>query len=141
METQWRDLEADSQDHNSVFQSFDWVMAWAETYVATPSNTSLHILAGYDKDKLVFIWPLMRARNKGFSVLTWLSDPFGQYGDILCRKGYSPRQWLEGSIAFMKRLKDVDILRLRHVRADSHLAVHAAHLLNDARLARKSTVA
>lgn len=134
MEHKWRALEAQCQRHTSVFQSFDWVMAWADTYIGHKPGTTLHILAGYDKDELVFVWPLMRSRRMGFSILTWLTDPFGQYGDVLCRKGESSKRWIESAVTFLKRFKDVDILRLRHVRADSHLAEHAATLLVDARM-------
>jgi CelD/BcsL family acetyltransferase involved in cellulose biosynthesis len=134
LESKWHDLENNTQNHTSVFQSFDWVMAWADTYIADDKRTSLHIIAGYEEDKLVFLWPLMRTKQMGFDTLTWLSDPFGQYGDVLCRKGQNSKQWIESAINFMKRLRDVDILRLRHVRADSHLAIHAAHLLHDAQV-------
>ncbi len=134
LEQKWRALEVRTDNHTSVFQSFDWVMAWADTYIGNKPGTTLHVLAGYDHDELVFVWPLMRARRLGFSVLTWLTDPFGQYGDVLCRKGECSKKWIEGSIGFMKRLKDVDILRLRHVRADSHLAIHASDLFVDARM-------
>jgi CelD/BcsL family acetyltransferase involved in cellulose biosynthesis len=132
LEAKWRALENDTQNHSSVFQSFDWVMAWADTYIADNSRSSLHILAGYEADRLVFLWPLMRTRQLGFDTLTWLTDPFGQYGDVMCRKGQNSKQWIESGLSFLKRLRDVDILRLRHVRADSHLGLHATHLLHDA---------
>ncbi len=138
MESQWRDLEQDVQSHTSVFQSFDWIMAWAETYLTPNGHASLHILAGYEDDRLVFVWPLMRTRQTGFAILTWLTEPFGQYGDVLCRKGQSPDVWLKGSIAFLKRLRDVDILRLRHVRADSHMATFGKSLFKDAKLPEKA---
>jgi CelD/BcsL family acetyltransferase involved in cellulose biosynthesis len=131
LEQKWRALEFQTQNHTSVFQSFDWVMAWADTYIGHRPNTTLHILAGYDKEELVFIWPLMRSKRLGISVLSWLTDPFGQYGDVMCRKGEPSKKWIESSISFLKRLNDVDILRLRHVRSDSHMASHAAQLFVD----------
>jgi CelD/BcsL family acetyltransferase involved in cellulose biosynthesis len=134
LEVKWRSLEQDTQHHTSVFQSFDWVMAWADTYIAHSKTMSLHIMAGYDADQLVFLWPLMRTRRMGFHSLTWLTEPFGQYGDVMCRKGHNSKNWIASAVNFMQRLRDVQILRLRHVRADSHLAVHAAHLLHDARV-------
>jgi CelD/BcsL family acetyltransferase involved in cellulose biosynthesis len=134
MENKWHDLENDTQNHTSVFQSFDWVMAWADTYIADDKHASLQVIAGYEADKLVFLWPLMRTKQMGFDTLTWFSDPFGQYGDVMCRKGQNSRQWIESAVNFMKRLRDVDILRLRHVRADSHLSIHGTHLLHDAQV-------
>lgn len=138
MESQWRALEGAVQNHTSVFQSFDWVLAWAETYLPQKPNISLHILAGYDEGKLVYIWPLMRTTSLGLSILSWLTEPFGQYGDVLCQKGSSPQKWMEDSIAFLKRLRDVDILRLRHVRADSHLAIHGSTYFIDAMVPEKA---
>jgi CelD/BcsL family acetyltransferase involved in cellulose biosynthesis len=130
LEQKWRKLENQTQNPTRVFQSFDWVMAWTDTYIGQKLGTSLHILAGYEGDELVFIWPLMRARRLGFAVLTWLSDPFGQYGDVLCAKGQNSKHWISSSISFLNRLKDVDILRLRHVREDSHLFASAGMLVS-----------
>jgi CelD/BcsL family acetyltransferase involved in cellulose biosynthesis len=138
IESKWRDLELNVQNHSSVFQSFDWVMAWSETYVTEGSGRSLQILAGYDQDQLVFVWPLMRARQMGLSTLTWLTEPFGQYGDVLCRKNHSPKQWVDSALAVLRRLKDVDLLRLRHVRADSHLGVYAKNTFHNARVPEKA---
>jgi CelD/BcsL family acetyltransferase involved in cellulose biosynthesis len=134
LEQDWRDLEAHCDAKQNVFQSYDWVSAWADTYLDDTSSIGLHILTGYAEGKLVFLWPLMRARRRGLSVLTWLTDPFGQYGDILLRQGHQCLSWISSAISFMQRLKDVDILRLRHVREDSHLATCAGKLLCDGRL-------
>jgi CelD/BcsL family acetyltransferase involved in cellulose biosynthesis len=134
MEAQWRDLEASTQSHTGVFQSFDWIMAWSETYIGRQDQNSLHILAGYDDGELIFLWPLMRGKRFGLSFLTWVTDPFGQYGDILCRKGHCPKQWIKGSVSFLKRLNDIDLLHLRHVRADSHIQPQAAEFLCNARV-------
>jgi CelD/BcsL family acetyltransferase involved in cellulose biosynthesis len=138
IESKWRDLELNVQNQSSVFQSFDWVMAWAETYVSESAGISLHVLAGYDKDQLVFVWPLMRTRQMGLNTLTWLTEPFGQYGDVLCRKGHCPKQWVESALGVLRRLKDVDLLRLRHVRADSHIGVYATAFFHNARVPEKA---
>jgi CelD/BcsL family acetyltransferase involved in cellulose biosynthesis len=130
LEAPWKALEASTANRNTVFQSFDWCMAWAETYVAPTDGVTLQVMTGWDNGQLVFVWPLMRTRSFGFAVLTWLTDPFGQYGDILVRKDHNPGKWLEAAITFLKRLKDVDILRLRHVRADSTLLQHGSKLLS-----------
>ena len=127
LQSKWHDLENDTQNHSSVFQSFDWNMAWAETYVANSKSTSLHIIAGYEAEKLVFLWPLMREKQLGFDTLTWLTDPFGQYGDVMCRKGQNSRQWVESAIGFMKRLRDIDILRLRKVKKNTEEKDFAYH--------------
>jgi CelD/BcsL family acetyltransferase involved in cellulose biosynthesis len=137
-EGEWRDLESNVQNHTSVFQSFDWIMSWSETYLQERPSISLHILAGYDDGKLVYLWPLMRTQHTGFSVLTWATEPFGQYGDVLCRKGYRAGRWIESSISYLKSLRNADVLRLRHVRADSHLAMHGQGFLVDAKVPEKA---
>jgi CelD/BcsL family acetyltransferase involved in cellulose biosynthesis len=134
----WRSLECDTVKPVSIFQSFDWTIAWAETYCDSTSGPTLHILAGYEQDELVFLWPLMRTSSFGSSALTWVTDPCGQYGDVLVRNGQNPTPWLKGATALLKRLRDIDILRLRHVRNDSHIGTFAKQHLHDARMPEKA---
>jgi CelD/BcsL family acetyltransferase involved in cellulose biosynthesis len=138
IEKAWRSLEADTQNHTSPFQSYDWAMAWAEIYVDGSDAPQLNVLAGYENGELVFLWPLMRVKQMGLAVMTWLTEPFGQYGDVLVRKGSNAKAWIKSSINLLRRLRDIDMVRLRHVRADSHLAVHAAQFLKDARLVEQA---
>lgn len=130
----WQQLEAQCQRPVSVFQSFDWVMAWCETYASTGAGPQIHVLTGYDEGRLVFVFPLMKVRSCGLNIIKWLTDPFGQYGDILCAKGQCPRHWMVHALALLRRLNDVDLLWLRHVRDDSHMAAHAAELMRDAHM-------
>ena len=134
----WRELERNSLNPISVFQSFDWVLAWCETYEELAPEIELHIIAGYDEDRLVFLWPLMKYKRSGFRVLSWLTEPFGQYGDVLCARGHCPRQWMESSLKFLRRMNGVDIMRLRHVRMDSHLASFGSGLFSDAKSAERA---
>jgi CelD/BcsL family acetyltransferase involved in cellulose biosynthesis len=136
--SKWRSLECNTVKPVSVFQSFDWIMSWAETYCDTKGGPTLHILAGYEQDELVFVWPLMRASRFGAVVLTWVTDPFGQYGDVLVRKGQNPTPWIKGATNLLKRLRDIDILRLRHVRNDSHIGAFAKQFLHDGRMPEKA---
>jgi CelD/BcsL family acetyltransferase involved in cellulose biosynthesis len=138
IEGDWRLLESQAPGQVNVFQSFDWVMAWSEACLQHRPNTTLHILLGYQAGQVVFIWPLMRTQYFGFAALTWLTEPFGQYGDVLCKSGQSPRHWMTDSIAFLKRLNTNDILRLRHVRADALLAQHGQDLVIDAKMPEKA---
>jgi CelD/BcsL family acetyltransferase involved in cellulose biosynthesis len=138
MEADWRALEQNTLKQTRVFQSFDWLIAWAETYMGDGNEPAPHILTGYDEDQLVFAWPLMRTRKMGISILTWMTDPFGQYGDVLCRKDQNARQWLSSSLQLLKRLNDVDLIRLRHVRADSLLAQYGTDLFRNANVPDKA---
>lgn len=138
LEQEWRGLEAGAQKPVKVFQSFDWVTAWSETYATEASGPALHILTGFDQGRLVFVWPLMRVRQLGVSTLTWLTDPFGQYGDVICRQGQNARGWLQSSVQLLQRLKDVDLVRLRHVRADSQVAASGLDFFQSARVPDKA---
>ena len=133
LEKAWRKLEANCSGHTSVFQSFDWIATWCEVYAGKAAKVELHVLTGYDGDELVFVWPLMKQSRLGIKVLSWLTEPFGQYGDVLCAKGHCPKRWIEASFGFLRRLKGIDILRLRHVREDSHLAKSSLQFFSDAK--------
>lgn len=134
LEQGWKALEMSAQANPTVFQTFAWVSSWCRTYCAQQSCPDIHVIAGYDHDRLVFVWPLMRTRRAGLNVLCWLTEPFGQYGDVLCLEGECTRTWVANALRFIRRLKGIDILRLRHVRGDSALAGVAAHELVNARL-------
>ena len=133
MQDDWRNLEAECAREPSVFQSFDWIMAWSETYAADVAGPEIHLLAGYDKGKLVFVWPLMKTHRFGVATLTWLTDPFGQYGDILCQKEQCPKHWMSNAVAFVNRMKGVDLMHLRHVRDDANMGTRAKELLRNAK--------
>lgn len=138
MQQAWRNLETSCARPISVFQSYDWVAAWCETYGKHENDLEIHLLAGYDQGELVFVWPLMKARRAGLTVLTWLTDPFGQYGDVLCAKGQRSELWAYNCIRFLKRLKNIDLLRLRHVPAQGHAGSSFKHLLIDAKLEERA---
>ncbi len=133
MQQDWHNLEQNCAKSPSVFQSFDWVMAWSEVYAAGDAGPELHVIAGYDQGRLVFVWPLMKTRRFGVNTLAWLTDPFGQYGDILCQKDQCPKHWMANTIDFIHRLKGIDLMHLRHVRDDANIGARAKELLRDAR--------
>ncbi len=132
LEQDWHALESDNQIAHHVFQSFDWCLAWCESYVS--DATSLQIITGYDGTRMVFAFPLMATKRMGQNTLTWLTEPFGQYGDVLCAKGQNPKQWITATFGLMKRFKDVDLIHLRHVREDGILAKHGLSELISARV-------
>lgn len=137
LEENWRELEMNAQTL-TAFQTFDWISAWCRTYCASGACPEIHVVAGFHNDRLVFVWPLMKVRRAGLNVLCWLTEPFGQYGDILCANGECARLWVANALRFIRRFKEIDILRLRHVRGDSTLAGVAAHELVNARLDEKA---
>jgi CelD/BcsL family acetyltransferase involved in cellulose biosynthesis len=133
IEKQWRALEANPSQPITVFQSYDWIKAWCETYCTDETQCGLHLITGYDNDKLMFVWPLAVTRRHGITILSWLTEPYGQYGDVICAQGQCPRQWIGNALRLVERLAGIDMLRLRHVRADSILATVAEAELTNAR--------
>ncbi len=115
LERGWRKLEADNIITPTVFQSFEWAAAYCENY----ADSELFILTGYQDNRLVFLFPLMGVKLHGLRTLQWLTEPLGQYGDVMCAKGQDVAAWLVQSLQYIKSSAKVDLVRLRHVRADS----------------------
>lgn len=134
LEKDWLALETDSQGATTVFQTYEWASTWCKIYCAGETGSSIHIITGYDQNRLVFLWPLMLTRRVGLNVLCWLTEPFGQYGDVLCAKGQNAQMWVGQALTFIRRLKGIDVLRLRHVRDDSAIAASAGKILVNAHL-------
>jgi CelD/BcsL family acetyltransferase involved in cellulose biosynthesis len=122
LESQWRELESRTSSVAGLFQNYDWVSAWARTYLAGQGNSELCIIAGFSGARLAFVLPLMKVRHWGLDVVKWLTEPFGQYGDILIAPGECPMTWMAQSVHLLGKLKHIDVVRLRHVRADAHAA-------------------
>jgi CelD/BcsL family acetyltransferase involved in cellulose biosynthesis len=115
----WQALERCAGRPFNVFQTHAWCFAWARHYARLGSPNELCILTGYQDGALAFVWPLMKARTGPFTILRWLSEPFAQYGDVLLASGAEPASWLGAAFEFIRRLKGIDSIRLRHVRADA----------------------
>jgi CelD/BcsL family acetyltransferase involved in cellulose biosynthesis len=136
LEPQWKNLEKSAKIKPSVFQSFDWISSWSKTYIT--GKTELCIVTGYVNDKLVFALPLMKDRRGPITVLRWLSEPFCQYGDALIAADQNPRTWLGNAVELIHKLKNIDIIRLRHVRADASMHDFCQTDMKDARLKEKA---
>lgn len=118
LETEWRALEHSAPAH-AVFQSFDWCKAWAKVYAKPQGRAELSVICGDHDGRLVLIWPLMRTGKGRFGILRWLSEPLGQYGDVLIAPGFDARPLLRAAWDFIGRLRGADTICLRHVRADA----------------------
>ena len=131
---QWQNLENNNTTTPTVFQSFTWVKSWAENYGVSSGSNEIHIFAGFVDNQLVFVLPLMKTTHLGVATLNWLTDPIGQYGDILCAKDQSVAKWMSAALQLIKRLKGIDIIRLRHVREHSAIGQYAGNNFCDANL-------
>jgi CelD/BcsL family acetyltransferase involved in cellulose biosynthesis len=127
----WRRLENPSTSRAGVFQSWAWVEAWTETYLNPGNPVRPSVVAGYRDGRLVFLWPLMRGRCGPVKVLRWLTEPLGQYGDIVIARGESARSWGAAALEALDRAGGFDLIRLRHVRADAAvMPIIARHFRN-----------
>ncbi|MGE3876549.1 MAG: GNAT family N-acetyltransferase [Parvibaculaceae bacterium] len=115
----WRELHANSAHPHGVFQSADWCLTWARTYARPELGIEPCVVTGYQDGALAFVWPLMKVRKGPLTILRWLTDPLGQYGDVVVKAGTDARPWCRSAMDFLRRLKGIDCLRLRHVRRDS----------------------
>jgi CelD/BcsL family acetyltransferase involved in cellulose biosynthesis len=134
----WRSLEDAAGNPLNVFQSHAWLSAWADVYSAGNACAQPLIVTGYQGRDLVFAMPLVRTCFGPVRVVRWLTDPFGQYGDIVIARGHCPRQWLAGAIAILGQLKNIDVLRLRYVRSDAAIRPFAGDRMRKANLAEKA---
>jgi CelD/BcsL family acetyltransferase involved in cellulose biosynthesis len=127
----WRALLETTENTAAVFQSFGWISEWVSQCGTHGNSSKPLIIVGYQSGRLVFVWPLMKTRSRGLTVIEWLSSPSGQYGDVLLAKGLCPQAWQDAALKLLDRSETADLLRLRHVRVGS--AFHAfadRHLLN-----------
>ncbi len=140
LRSEWTSLEARCHSSPSVFQSFDWIHEWSKIF-CNPSNSDpivLQIMLGRKSNKLVFAIPLMLRHVKGVKMLTLLSDPHAQYGDILCDRNENIEFWMRAALEFCQSTSAADIFYIRHVRSDSNLAPFARQNLNDGHFNEKA---
>jgi CelD/BcsL family acetyltransferase involved in cellulose biosynthesis len=117
LKDQWLALEAEAGSSHGVFQSYEWVSAWARVYA--DARTELCVVSGHRDGRLVFLLPLMKTCDGVACILRWITEPFGQYGDIVLAQDEDAGRWMGSALAFLKKLKGVDSIRLRHVRDDA----------------------
>lgn len=115
----WRELQSTSAHPHGIFQSADWCITWARIYAKPEHGIEPCVITGYQDGALVFLWPLMKVKSGPLTILRWLTDPLAQYGDVLVKAGTDAKPWCRRALDFLRRLKGIDCLRLRHVRKDA----------------------
>ncbi len=124
----WRRLEERAPGDIQAFQTAEWGLAWAEamgqddTHECRPRVVMVTDATG----EPLLVWPLMTENYPlGLKVISPLSDPFGQYADILTvLDGERLKQALNLAVNTLRKT-NADLLRLRHVRSDSTLGLFA----------------
>ena len=114
---EWRALEWQTPEATG-FQSLDWCRAWMR---ACGGDAQWQVLTVRDGGRLVAVWPLQRDRLLGARVLTWLGEPWTQYGDVLVAPGAGRIAYLAAGWREIAAWTDVDIVKLGRVRSDAAL--------------------
>lgn len=120
LETDWRALESAHATPRNFFQSFAWCSTWAKVYLADDTHTAVKTIVAREEGKVVMIWPLMVVRQGPITILKWLSDPVGQYGDVLIGGTKSHEKWLTLAWSRITTDTDIDGIALKHVREDAN---------------------
>lgn len=122
---QWRRLQQQAGRDIHGFQTAHWAQSWLQAVQSSKNGQqggcSPCILTVRDaKGELVLLWPLMREHYPlRLTVITWLSDPYGQYGDVLTSlSGEQLDAAMDVALRELRR-QGGDLVRLRHVRADA----------------------
>ncbi len=120
LEGPWNDLFTVAALPQHVFQNFNWLWHWANHYL--DDSIGLTIIAGWQGDRLVMVWPLVMKGGFPFRRLSWMGEPVSQYGDALVAHSAWRDDWMaQGWKAVMSL--GADIAYLRKVRADSNVAL------------------
>ncbi len=134
IEADWRALERNCHVPPTVFQSFDWIKTWIDVHLSSPGLEQLFIVTGHRGSRLVFAMPLALSNNLGIRKLSWLTQPIGQYGDVLCDKSVDVTDWSEAALKFIREKNAADCLRLRHIRETSNIGPYAKAHWHDGKL-------
>lgn len=87
LQSQWEELENRAAASFQYFQTYQWCVDWCRTYLAADEGKRrptpmIYVL--FVGGKLAMVWPLVIQRqSSGIRLLTMLSDPLGQYANIL----------------------------------------------------------
>lgn len=86
LEKIWTSLERRCPEPFTYFQSFDWCLTWARTFLADEagSGMSLAVYLLWDGADCQMVWPLMTRRmSPAITVLEPLTAPLNQYAALL----------------------------------------------------------
>ena len=115
----------------SFYQSFEWCAAWTEACRAAGLREDVRIVTVREAGRLVLVWPLAARRHGAITVLHALAEPATQYCDVLVEDAPEATRWLDSAWRAVLSQRDVDLVRLRKVRADAALERHGRVWLRD----------
>jgi CelD/BcsL family acetyltransferase involved in cellulose biosynthesis len=119
LRAEWDALFARAAQPHQVFQSHVFLRHWLDHYLG-PDDRLCLITARCD-GRLAMIWPLVRQRRFGFSMLRFMGAPVAQFGDVLIERNGQEAALLKAGWDALCGL-DTDLFELRKLRADAALA-------------------
>lgn len=125
LEAEWLSLRCRSLGP-SFYQSFAWCSAWIEACRQAACPQDVRIVTVRDQGRLVLLWPLAVGRRGPIRVLHALAEPATQYCDLLIEDSPGAAAWMDRAWEAVMAQADVDLVRLRKVRADGALHRHGA---------------
>ena len=112
----WLDLEHRSRHDNTFFQSFSWCENWASAYLNEDTDKSIRIFSVWSDDSLIFLLPLFsHSRVAGANEYGFLSQPAGEYGNVLCDPDHNPAELFQICLDAIIQSGDSHILRLEKI--------------------------
>ena len=124
LEQDWNDLFERAGRSHHLFQSFNWLWHWYQTFLlAEPEHASpkLSIIVGRSDGRTVVIWPLVTTFNMGVKQACWMGAPVSQYNDGLAEDSPDQKARLRDCWKYICTQLEVDIIRIPKIREDSLL--------------------
>lgn len=116
LQEEWDGLFARSGRPHQLFQSHVVLRHWLGHYLE--EGDRLSIICARREGRLAMVWPLVRQRRLGFSILRFMGGPVTQFSDVLAEDlpGLVEAGW-RGVAA-----TGADVLEIRKMRDDARLA-------------------
>ncbi|MEM6499493.1 MAG: GNAT family N-acetyltransferase [Pseudomonadota bacterium] len=122
LEYEWNRLFERVGLSSQVFQQFNWLWHINQHYGCEYRDPKPVIVTARHNGRLIMVWPLQLSCAHGLCHLSWLSEPVGQYGDVLLDRIAFENELLESAWSLVCETIKPDIVTLRRVRADSRIA-------------------
>ena len=113
---EWKQLERLANQQFIYFQSFDWCYNWCNSFANDEdknTNPEIKIYTLRKNDELILIWPMMVVNSgSGIKSLTFLTEPLGQYSNIIFNPDQFTLEIGKKVWEFIKKNNAVDVINL-----------------------------
>lgn len=110
LKSDWLKLEAKNDDF-TYFQSFDWCRSWVNIHCEHPQSLFMpRVYSLARHGEIILVLPMMVERRKGLNIMRVLSEPLGQYSNILAAKDQFTPMMGEKLLEHIQRNEDVDAI-------------------------------